>query len=271
MRQLDNPAPMTMLNDAKSEPSVPKRWLYNQLEAERPHKRGLSPVNWGLLFLILLSLVLYTAETEEEIGLSGSKFFSLFNVAILAAFALEFVLRLYAVGVIDRYRGWRGQFEYVKSHWFMITVDFIAFAPELFLLAIGINAPSWLRMFRVVRLFKMARYFPAFQVVGDAIKSCAQELLAALSISVVLWYGASVLLYIAEGAVQPENFGSISRSMWWSVVTLTTVGYGDSYPITTLGQIFAGVIAILGIGAVALPSGILAGAFIEAFRSKRQT
>jgi voltage-gated potassium channel len=98
-----------------------------------------------------------------------------------------------------------------------------------------------------------------------------QELLAALAVAVMLWYASSVLLYLAEGSVQPDGFGSITRSMWWSVVTLTTIGYGDVYPVTVLGKILASLLAVLGVGAVALPSGILASAFIEQFRNKRGT
>jgi voltage-gated potassium channel len=140
----------------------------------------------------------------------------------------------------------------------------------LFLLAIGLSPPSLLRALRVARLLKMTRYFPAFKLVLDALRSCVNELLAALAVAVMLWYFASVLLYLAESEAQPDGFGSITRAMWWSVVTLTTVGYGDVYPVTALGKIFAGFIAVLGIGAVAMPSGILAGTFMEKLRDRNR-
>ena len=251
----------------RGSPSLRKS-IYDQLEAERPDKRGLSPTNWCILFLILFSLVLYTAETEREIDVASRSLFWLLNYAVLTVFAVEFVGRLYAIGTVERFRGWRGLTTYARSNWFLLTVDFLAFAPELVLMLVGLNPPGVLRALRLVRLFKLIRYFPAFRLVVDALRSCLQELLAALAVAVMLWYVSSVLLYLAEGGVQPDEFGSITRSMWWSVVTLTTIGYGDVYPVTVIGKILAGGIAVLGVGAVALPSGILAGAFIEKFRNR---
>lgn len=245
-----------------------RRSVYHQLEAERPDRKGLSLTNWTILFLILFSLALYTAETEREIQFEEGGIFWFLNVFVLLSFGAEFVLRLFAVGVDERFQGWSGLSKYARSNWPMMAIDFLAFAPELILLAVGLSPPSLLRALRVARLFKIARYFPAFKLVINALRSCVNELLAALAVAVVLWYVASVLLYLAEGDAQPEGFGSITRAMWWSVVTLTTVGYGDVYPVTALGKVMAGFIAILGIGAVAMPSGILAGAFIEKLREK---
>ena len=244
-----------------------RRFIYEQLEGERPARKGLSPTNWALLFLILVSLVLYTAETEREIDFDRGVY-RVLNSVVLIAFGTEFVLRLYAAGTEESFRGWRGLMRYIKANWILVTVDFMAFAPELLLFTVGVDAPEWLRALRVARLFKMARYFPAFKLVIDALRSCAQELLAALAVAVLLWYVASVALYLAERSAQPEQFGSITRAMWWSIVTLTTVGYGDSYPVTVAGKILAGFIAILGVGAVAMPSGILAGSFMDKLRDR---
>lgn len=196
--------------------------------------------------------------------------FLLLNIAILSVFCAEFVLRFWSAGVDEKFRGWKGIVAYARSNWFMVGVDFLAFGPELIVLAVGGVPPSWLRSLRVARLLKMARYLPAFKIVVDALRSCIQELLVALSLSAVLWYLASVALYFAEGDAQPEQFGSITRSMWWSVVTLTTVGYGDAFPVTIWGKVVAGIIAVIGVGTLALPSGIIAGAFIEKFRERRQ-
>lgn len=117
--------------------STLKQKIYNQLEAEQQKKSRLSATNWALLFLILLSLVLYTAETEKEIGLREFGALWFLNVALLVSFGLEFVLRLYVVGVNKKYRGWKGLRKYARDNWFMITVDFLAFAPELFVETTG--------------------------------------------------------------------------------------------------------------------------------------
>lgn len=246
-----------------------RRTIHDQLETEGAEKKGLSPTNWVLLFVILLSLVLYTAETEDEIRTGQADVFQSLNIIVLRVFCIEFILRLWAAGADEGFRGWNGLCAYVRSNWLMVLVDFIAFAPELVMILIGASPQSWMRSLRVARLFKMARYIPAYRLVADALRSCMQELLVAVSLSAVLWYVAAVLLYLAESDVQPERFGSITRSMWWSVITLTTIGYGDVYPMTIAGKVAASMIAVIGVGTVALPSGIIAGAFQAQFRQRQ--
>jgi len=255
------------------EPSIKtsiRRAIHHQLETESAGKKGLSATNWVVVFVILLSLVLYTAETEEKVQTGQAGAFGILNTTILCVFCIEFFLRLWAAGDDERFRGWKGLRAYIRSNWLMVLVDFIAFAPELLMILIGGSPPTWLRSFRVARLFKMARYIPAYRLVADALRSCMQELLVAVSLAAVLWYVAAVLLYLAESDIQPDNFGSITRSMWWSVITLTTIGYGDVYPVSIAGKLAAGMIAVIGVGTVALPSGIIAGAFQTQFRERRK-
>lgn len=245
-------------------------FAYSQLEAGGRSKRGLSAANRILVAVILASIALYTAETEVVFRTGDEGIFGPVNTAFLWVFAAEFVLRLWSVGAEARFSGRRGLWAYAKSNWFMLCVDFVAFGPELICLAFAPAPPSFLRSLRVVRLLKVARYYPACRLVLDALRSCYQELLVALSLSTALWYLSSVVLYVSESEAQPEKFGSIVRAMWWGVATLTTVGYGDVYPETVLGKIAAGLFAVIGVGTVALPSGIIAGAFIEKFRARRQ-
>lgn len=248
-----------------------RRVVYDQLTTEPGGRRGLSVANKGLVLVILLSIALYTLETEVAFRTGQGGVFVSFNNVFLWIFAAEFVLRLWSAGAGARFGGWGGLWMYVKSNYFMLAVDFIAFGPELLWLLFVPSPPSFLRSLRVIRLLKIARYFPAFRLVLEALRSCYRELLVALSLSGALWYLSSVVLYACEGEAQPEKFGSIVRAMWWGVATLTTVGYGDVYPETAIGKVAAGLFAVVGIGTVALPSGILAGAFIEQYRARRPT
>ncbi len=125
-----------------------------------------------------------------------------------------------------------------------------------------------LRGLRLFRLFKLARYVPAFAIVGAAVKRASAPLAAALCAAAAQLYIAAMMLYFIEGSSKPEQFGSITRALWWAIVTLTTVGYGDVYPETILGRIAAGIVALAGIGIVAMPTGILASAFAEEFRER---
>jgi voltage-gated potassium channel len=120
------------------------------------------------------------------------------------------------------------------------------------------------------RLVKLARYVPAFAIVGAAFKRAWAPLMAALCVAGAQLYIAALMLYFIEGDSKPEAFGSIVRSMWWAIVTLTTVGYGDVYPETALGRVAAGLVALAGIGIVAMPTGILASAFAEEFRERHE-
>ena len=129
----------------------------------------------------------------------------------------------------------------------------------------------FLRVLRLVRLIKIARFVPAFRVLGVALKRAGSQLLTALAVALALVFVSAVLLYFIEGIGQGrEEFASIPRSIWWAVSTLTTVGYGDVYPVTVGGRIAAGIVAIAGIGVVALPAGIFASAFADELREREQ-
>jgi voltage-gated potassium channel len=142
----------------------------------------------------------------------------------------------------------------------------------LFLTFFG-NETSILRLFRLIRILslaKLGRYSSAIRAMAEAVKSRRYELLMSLAIAGMLLLTSSTLLYIVEGDAQPATFGSIPRAMWWSIATLTTVGYGDVIPVTVVGRVLAGLTAITGIGLIAMPTGILAAAFSDAIQRQRE-
>lgn len=120
-----------------------------------------------------------------------------------------------------------------------------------------------------MRLARIGRFSQAWTSLFEAISKRGSEIAISITIAFILIIISSTVLYLAEGAAQPEEFGSIPRAFWWSVATLTTVGYGDVTPVTGLGKVFAGITAILGVGLVAMPTGILAAAFSEAFQKDK--
>ena len=172
---------------------------------ERPQIKGLSLTNWILVFIIIFSQVMYTVETEQELETGELNIYWFLDLLISGIFGIEFFSRIWVAGIDRRFRGLSGLFNYFKTNWFMLVVDFLAFAPELIFVIIGVNPPSWLRSLRVFRLIKMVRYIPAVELVTKALRGCIQELLVALSLSIILWYLASVVLYLAESAVQPRS------------------------------------------------------------------
>lgn len=249
---------------------------------ERRHR--LTWVSGVLVTLVLVSFLTLALETETARADSGlpawvGVLVGQINTVIVAVFAAEYLLRLWAVGENPQYRGVAGRLRYMVTP--LALADLAAFLPELI---IGLFFPhasggmvAALRALRLFRLFKLARYVPAFGIVGAAVRRAGPPLLASLAVAAVQVYVAALILYFVEGVEpipghpeQQERFGSVIRAMWWAVVTLTTVGYGDVYPVTPLGRFAAALVALAGIGIVAMPTGILASAFAEEFRERHE-
>lgn len=250
-------------------------WLGGLYRALEPGAResGLSPVNRVLIALVLLSFVTLALETEPTLPPPWPEGLRLFNLFLLGVFAVEYVLRLLVVGCDPRFRGVGGRLRYMFTPY--AIADLLAFLPELLWLTLmpanaDPQALMLLRVLRLARLLKLVRLLPAFGVLTAALQRAGTQLLTALALALALVYVSALVLYFIEGGIagQEDGFGSIPRAIWWAVATLTTVGYGDVYPITPLGKIAAGVIALAGIGVVALPAGVFASAFSDELRER---
>jgi voltage-gated potassium channel len=181
---------------------------------------------------------------------------------------LEYAARLYAATASPREQHRHpvlGRLRFALTP--MAIIDLVAILPLFFLVLFGLDLGS-LRIVRILRILKLMRYSPAMAMLGRVVYNERKGLVGVLLIFVVLLLLASTVGYYAERAAQPKAFGSIPEAMWWAMAALTTVGYGDVTPVTTLGRIVAGFVALLGIGAIALPTGIVASAFVE--ESKRR-
>jgi voltage-gated potassium channel len=241
-------------------------WAFLHTELDR--------FTWGqaaVVFLIVLSFALLAIETEPATPAGVRALAQRIDVLIPWLFALEFALRVWSSGASPLYRGARGRARFFGRP--LIWLDLLAFAPELVVQLVlpGVaSGASWVRLLRLFRLLKLFAMFRAFREIAAAVRAASRQLLATFAVAGLLLFVSATLLYAIERDVQPETFGSIPRALWWAVVTLTTVGYGDVYPVTPLGKVVAGGVAILGVGAVALPAGILANAFAERFRKGRR-
>ena len=249
-----------------------KRWLYVQLVPEA-RASGISKLNLFIVAVVLLSFLFLALETEPVLNTDPRWVlaFGIFNISVLAIFTVEYILRLWVAGMDAEYRGIGGRLKYVTR--FYPIADFLAFAPELIVMALGGGGSLLiLRVLRLARLVKIARFVPAFDALGAALRRSSSQLLTSLAVALTLVYVAAVLLYFVEGVggEHQEQFASIPRAIWWAVATLTTVGYGDVYPVTPLGRFFSAIIAIAGIGVVALPAGVFASAFSDELRERRE-
>ena len=243
--------------------------VYMHLEpAAWPHK-GLSPANRVLAGLILLAVFFAVVETEPVVVERRNTAIATIEAFFTLVFLVEYVLRVWVASEKPDYAGRFGRLRYMIS--VPALIDLVALLPGLFVF-IGSEAfvVRLFRLLRILRLARLGRFSMAIHAITDAVKSRQYELLMSLTIAGILLLISSTLLFLIEGSAQPEQFGSIPRAMWWSVATLTTVGYGDVYPVTPLGRILAGLTAITGIGLIAMPTGILAAAFSDAIQTQRK-
>ncbi|MDQ3246509.1 MAG: ion transporter [Pseudomonadota bacterium] len=243
--------------------------MYRQLEPTAwPHK-GLSPVNAALMILILAAVMLAILETEPLVAAGHELWFRRVELAIGAIFLAEYLARVWTA--VENPRFASARFPRLR---YMVTpiaiIDLLAILPALFAIAGG---PSLvLRFFRILRMLRLAKLGRASRAWDDikmAVYARRHEFGIVLGIVAITILIAGSLLYFAEAEAQPDKFGSIPRSLWWAIVTLTTVGYGDAYPVTVLGRILAGMIAVMGVCLIALPTGIFAASFTDAMERRR--
>ena len=239
-----------------------RKYLY--LIVEPSNKKDLSYYfDLTIMVLIVLSTIDIILESEQSLSYKYKTYFNYFEKFSVTIFSIEYLLRVWTCVENEKFKSaFIGRIKFMFTR--MALIDLIAILPfYLPLIGIDLRFLRMFRLFRIFRILKMARYSSAFDLIKDTVKEKKEELMVTLGFLIIILIITSSLMYYIEKDVQPENFSSISKSLWWGIVTLTTVGYGDVYPITVLGKILGGIITLLGIGLVALPSGILASGYTE--------
>ncbi len=224
-----------------------------------------------VMTLISLNVVAVIMETVEGLSSRYMVPFRTFEVFSIIVFTVEYILRLWSCTVSDRFRspvGGRIRFALTP----FAVIDLIAILPFYLpmVLPIDLRFVRAVRLFRLFRLLKMGRYSDAAQVFGNVLAAKKEQLVLTAFVVLIILVLVSSLMYYFEHEAQPDAFSSIPAAMWWGVATLTTVGYGDVYPITPMGKFSGALIAVLGVGMFALPAGILASGFSEEIRKRRE-
>jgi voltage-gated potassium channel len=246
--------------------------IYRQLEPRAWPGLGLSPVNRALAVLILAATALAIADTEPLLERRFGAWFMAAELLFALVFAVEYALRIWTAPLArEGESAWKARLKFLISP--AAILDLLAIAASL--VVVGGSSAMLLRLARlgrILRLAKLGRMSRALEHLSEAVASRREELLLSLMAGFFLMVVAATALYLAEGAIQPDKFGSILRALWWSVATMTTIGYGDVFPVTPLGKLLAAITAIFSIGFIALPTGILASAFSDAVqRHKSRT
>ena len=212
-----------------------------------------------IMALIVLSIVSIILETFEEIRMRWHPVFLVLEIVTVAVFSVEYLLRIWTADLLYP-DAKHPRLKYIFS--FMAIVDLVAILP-FYLPFVGLDLRflRTLRLFRLLRIFKLGRYLEALRIISRVFRNSRSQLLIAVTICLIVILFSAILMYTVENPVQPEQFPNAVAALWWALCTLTTVGYGDVYPITAAGKLLASVISLVGIGIVAIPTGIIAAGF----------
>ena len=234
-----------------------KRRTHEILEKAAAGDRTSRTFDICIMSLIVLNVLMVIVETVPWVEERYGTILFWAEVVSVAVFTVEYLLRVWSITSDPVYGGpLRGRMAFASSP--LALVDLIAILP------IDLRFVRAIRLVRIFRLFKMGRYVRSLRRLAGILKEKKEELYIVLFVLVIMLILTSSLMYYVEHEAQPEAFSSIPASMWWGIVTLTTVGYGDMFPITPLGKLLGVVIAVLGIGMFALPAGILSSGFVDA-------
>ncbi len=220
-------------------------------------------LNLALIILIILNVIAITLESVKSLHVVYHRQFLYFEFFSIFVFSIEYVARVWSCIDAPEARDRdpiTGRLRYMLTP--IAVIDLVAILPFYLGLFLSFDL-RFLRVLRLLRLFKLSRYSPALDALLDVIQRESGALISALVVLMMMLVISASGIHLIEGDIQPEAFGSIPDAMWWAIITLTTVGYGDVAPITPLGKLFGGFIGLIGIGMVAMPAAILATGFAQ--------
>lgn len=228
-----------------------KQWLWELMEDQTTRKGRMF--DYGIQTLILLSLIAFAWETLPDLSPATRALLEIFELICVTVFTVEYLLR---IAVAPK------PLRYIFS--FYGIIDLLAILPFFLNSALDWRALRSFRILRLVRALKLIRYNRALKRFHIAARLVREEVVLFIIITMIVLYLTSAGIYYFESEAQPEVFASIFHSLWWAIVTLTTVGYGDVYPITVGGKIFTFFVLIVGVGIVTVPAGLVASALSRA-------
>lgn len=245
-----------------------RRFFYNNLHNDDYHSAFSRSVNFFLIVLIIANTSAVLLESINNIYLSYQRLFDAFELFSIVIFSIEYIIRFWSIAEKNPFDGaWKNRWVWIRSGGAII--DLLAILPAYINFFVHIDL-RFLRILRLFRLLKLTRYFVSLQILLRVIEREKGSFQAVIFILLIMIVMAAAGVYVVENKAQPDVFSSIPASMWWAVVTLTTVGYGDVTPITSWGRFLGALITILGVGLAALPAGILASGLASELELRRQ-
>lgn len=240
---------------------------YEILEVARPNDTASRVVDIALMTLILINVSLIIADTFE-LPVLAVKIGNTIEIVSVAIFSVEYFFRIWSADL--KYPNLPPALARLR---FMVTftaiIDLVSLLPSyISVISANFMVLRMLRVLRLLRAFKLNRYTHALRDIADVFKKKASQLISSMLVVAFLMLISAVLMYDAEHEAQPEVFENAFSGLWWAIVTVTTVGYGDVHPITVIGRVMGSIIAILGIALIAVPTGIITAGFSEQITHK---
>ncbi|NRB46262.1 MAG: ion transporter [Saprospiraceae bacterium] len=228
-------------------------------------------VNAAIMTLIILSVIAIILASYAPLRERFGTAFTVFELITIIIFSIEYGLRIWIADLkYPKLSVTKARLKFISSP--MGMVDLVAILPFYlpFVVAFDLRFIRLLRILRLLRVLKLKRHSRALKIIVQIFVEKRSELSITLFVTFILLLISSSVMYNLENEAQPDKFPDIISTFWWAIATLTTVGYGDVFPITPLGKFFGGIIALLGIGMVALPTGIISAAFIEGLEEEKK-
>lgn len=248
------------------------KWkVYNLIRDDDENDTASNIFDGIIISLIIINVIMVIVDTFDGLPSWYESSSVVVEIVSVVIFSVEYLLRVWtAVYIYPDKSPALARLRYIVS--FMAMIDLLAILPFYipFIIPVDLRVLRALRMVRLMRLFKANRYSNAMKTIGNVFRGRASQLASSFIVIFILMIIASILMCDVEKAAQPDKFSNAISGLWWAVATFTTVGYGDIYPITVLGKFLSGLIAILGIGLVAVPTGIISAGFMEQIEQEKE-
>lgn len=245
--------------------------IFNLLNDDNKASKSNAVVSYFIFGVIIINIFALFFESYKGIYDENKQVFYYIELISIVIFSIEYLLRVWTADLAHpELSPSRARLKYIFS--FMGLIDLIAILPFYlpFFFKIDLRVVRVLRLFRLLRILKLTRHHSSINLVMTVVSKTKNDILSTLFIVLILLVLSSTLMFHIETKAQPDQFTDIGQAFWWAIATLTTVGYGDIYPVTGLGKILSGVIALLGIGIVALPTGIISSAYIQEVQNQKE-